>query len=262
MIHSLQPRVRGLILDMDGVIWRSNQPIGNLAFLFQQMKDAQLGVMLATNNATLSIEQYLAKLQGFGIQLEPWQIINSGQATAYRMSQDFPQGGSVYLVGENGIATALAERGFSLSDQDDIVAVVVGLDRNITYEKLKHATLAIRRGIPFYGTNPDPTFPAPEGLLPGAGSIITTVQTASGVAPVIAGKPFPAMFNLALERMGLKPEETLCVGDRLDTDIAGGQRVGCRTAVVLTGVSTLEEAQAWMPAPDLIAPDLTTLLMD
>ncbi|HVN54013.1 MAG TPA: HAD-IIA family hydrolase [Anaerolineaceae bacterium] len=262
MIHSLRPPVCGLILDMDGVLWRSNQPIGNLENLFQNIKDSGLKVVLATNNATLSIEQYLAKLEGFGVRLEPWQIINSGQATAYRMSQDFPRGGPVYLVGENGIATALAERGFTLSDQDDIIAVVVGLDRRITYEKLKHATLAVRRGIPFYGTNPDVTFPAPEGLIPGAGSIIATVQTASSVTPVIAGKPFPAMFNLALERMGLKPGETLCVGDRLDTDIAGGQRVGCRTAVVLTGVTTHEEAQAWSPPPDLIAPDLTALIID
>jgi 4-nitrophenyl phosphatase len=118
----------------------------------------------------------------------------------------------------------------------------------------------IRKGLPFIGTNPDVTFPSADGITPGAGAILAALQAASGVAPEIAGKPERPMYDQALARLGTRPEETISVGDRLETDIDGGQRLGLRTALVLSGISTREEAQAWQPRPDLIAEDLTQLL--
>jgi 4-nitrophenyl phosphatase len=136
----------------------------------------------------------------------------------------------------------------------------MGIDRNITFQKAAEATLLVRRGIPFYVTNTDKTFPTPRGEIPGAGSWISIITTATDVQPIVAGKPFPFLMNLSLEKLGTKAEETLVVGDRLETDIAAGQAVGCPTALVLSGVSTKAQAEAWTPKIDLIAADLATLI--
>jgi 4-nitrophenyl phosphatase len=114
--------------------------------------------------------------------------------------------------------------------------------------------------VPFYGTNPDATYPTPEGLAPGAGTIIGAIEIASGVKAHLMGKPSPDMYRIAIERLGTSPTETLVIGDRLDTDITGGQAAGCLTGLVLTGVSTLADALNFTPRPDLIAEDLTNLL--
>ncbi|MEW6179571.1 MAG: HAD-IIA family hydrolase [Chloroflexota bacterium] len=259
MLLERLPQIKALILDMDGVLWRGKQPIGDLASIFSKITALGLKYTFATNNAVGTIGQYVQKLRDFGVQVTPQQVINSPMAVAHHLKQMYPQGGSVFLIGEAGLVEALQETGFSHSD-DGVVAVVAGLDRQFTYEKLRKASLLIQKGIPFIGTNPDKTFPSPEGLTPGAGSILAAIETASGVSPQIMGKPYPHLFNLALQRMGTKPEETLVVGDRLDTDILGGQNTACKTALVLTGVTSLEEALAWQPQPDLIADSLASLV--
>jgi 4-nitrophenyl phosphatase len=253
------PPIRALILDMDGVIWRGDQPLGDLPGIFDQINQRGLKVILATNNATLSVDQYLNKLVGFGVQLEKWQVINSAQATGHYLKQKFPQGGHVFIVGENGLREALSESGFDQADSD-VLAVVTGLDRSLSYEKLNKATKLIRSGAVFIGTNPDPTFPEKDGIAPGTGSILALLEAASEVKPIIIGKPAPEMYRIALDRMQVEPLETLVIGDRLKTDIAGGQALGCRTGLVLTGVTSKADAQTWEPAPDLIAKDLTTLI--
>jgi 4-nitrophenyl phosphatase len=256
--------IKALILDMDGVLWRDSTPIGNLPRIFERIRERGLEVALATNNATRTVDEHLEKLSGFGVKLEPWQIISSAIAAADLLVKRFPQGGAVFIVGENGIQRSLEEKGFTpIIDPDDDtppVAVVSGIDRQVSYQKLRRATLHIRAGAPFYGTNPDKTFPTPEGLVPGAGSILAAIEAATGVEPVICGKPKPAMMYMALERLGAQPEETLVVGDRLETDIAAGQAAGCKTALVLSGVSTREQAQAWQPAVDTIVENLQYLV--
>lgn len=251
--------IRALILDMDGVLWKSTQAIGNLPGIFTQISSQGWRVALATNNATLSVDQYLAKLQGFGVSLEAWQIVNSSQAAAHYLKQKHPQGGSVYIVGEEGLILTLESSGFHL-DTRDVLAVVAGMDRGLTFEKLRIATLLIRSGAPFIGTNPDRTFPTPEGQVPGAGSILAALETATDTSPVIVGKPSPEMYRVALERLGATPDQTLVVGDRLETDIAGAQALGCLTGLVLSGVTSPAAARAWSPAPDFIAEDLSRLL--
>jgi len=134
------------------------------------------------------------------------------------------------------------------------------MERHLTYERLKTGTLLLRKGVPFIGTNPDRTFPTPEGLIPGAGSILAALSTASGVEPLIAGKPQPTMYQIALQRFRLAPDQVMVVGDRPETDIAGAQALGCHSALVLSGVTTAELALQWRPAPDFIADDLTCLL--
>ncbi len=167
------------------------------------------------------------------------------------------------MIGEDGLRIPLEERGFeilSLEGAPQAEVVVMGLDRDINFQKAVEAALLVRRGIPFYATNPDKTFPTPRGLIPGAGAWYSVVTIATGVEPIVAGKPFPFLMELSMEKLGATNEETLVVGDRIDTDIAGGQAVGCPTALVLTGVSTREQGENWMPKIELIADDLATLI--
>ncbi len=264
MIEQLSPAVRGLILDGDGVLWKDMAPIGDLGRIFERIGQQGLKAVLATNNATMTVDQYLQKLAGFGAKLDAAQIVTSAHATAAVLNKDFPDKGPVYVIGETGLMESLCEAGFkAINDPDDgtpVVAVVAGFDRSFTYQKLQRAMWHVRAGAKFYGTNPDATFPTPAGLVPGAGSLIAALQAATGITPVIIGKPAPSMFSLCAERMQLGMPDILVVGDRLETDIAGGQRVGARTALVLSGVSTAEQAQRWEPKPDLIAKDLTTLI--
>jgi 4-nitrophenyl phosphatase len=254
-------KIRALILDMDGVLWRSNQPIGDLHTIFSDIEELGWKVVLATNNATKSIEQFLGKLGSFGVNLEYWQVINSAQATAHYLSQLHPEGGPTYIVGEPGLVDILEAKGFKHSEEKPI-AVVVALDHSINYEKLRTATLLIRSGVPFIGTNPDRTFPTPDGQVPGAGSILAAIEAATDIQPLVIGKPNPAMYQFALERMGTTPVETLVVGDRLETDIAGAQNLGSPCALVLSGVSSEEAAWAWEPSPDIIANNLTDVIRE
>jgi 4-nitrophenyl phosphatase len=252
-------RIQSLILDMDGVLWRDNEPLGDLPFLFNRINALGLRTILATNNSTRTVDQYLDKITGFGVHLQPWQIVTSSQAVANLLSDRFPGGGKVYVVGEQALIDTLRDSGFIYSDSG-VLAVIAGMDRSITYQKLQTATRLIRNGAPFIATNPDRTFPTPEGLAPGAGAIIAAIQTAADVKPEIAGKPFPAMYQLAIQRLKTLPEQTLVVGDRPETDIIGGQQLGCKTALVLSGVTNREQANAWMPAPDLVVDHLTQLI--
>ncbi len=252
--------IRAVILDMDGVLWRGNEPIGDLPTIFTEFDRRGWKVALATNNATRSPEQYREKLAELGVRVNTDQIINSAQAAAHLLKQRYPQGAPVYIIGEEGVIGILSEAGFH-QQADRAKAVVVAMDRALTYDKLRIATLLIRAGAPFIGTNPDRTFPLPDGLVPGAGAIIAAVEAATDVTATIAGKPSPEMYKVAMERMGTQPDETLIVGDRLETDIAGGQALRCPTALVLSGVTFPDKAFAWKPAPDYITKDLGELLV-
>jgi len=251
--------IKALILDMDGVLWRENEPIGDLRKTFAGFEQAGLKVVMATNNATRSPKGYVEKLANFNVKVREDQIINSSIGVAYLLKTRFPQGGPVFMIGEIGLAEALQDAGFYHSEETAL-AVIGSMDRGINFAKLKQATLFVRKGVPFYFTNPDRTFPTPEGLIPGAGSILAALQASTDLTPTIAGKPATTLFDFAFERLGVKPEETLVVGDRLETDILGGQRAGCPVALVLSGIASREEGEKWSPRPDLILNELGDLL--
>ncbi len=251
--------IRALILDMDGVLWKGNQPIGDLPRIFAQISQLGCKVIFATNNATRTAREYVEVLAAFGVPAEPWQILTSATGVTHYLCRQFPHGGPVYIVGEKGVVEACAENGFYEADQD-VLAVIAGFDRQLTYDKLRIATLLLHKGVPFIGTNPDVTFPTPEGLVPGAGSILAALTAASGVQPIIVGKPQPVIYQVALERLALSPSQVLVVGDRPETDIIGAQQIGCPTALVLSGVTDPAKAAQWKPAPNLIADDLSSVL--
>jgi 4-nitrophenyl phosphatase len=255
--------IKSLILDMDGVLWKADAPIGDLPVIFDLIDQKGLKVAFATNNGTRTPEQYVERMLGFGVSIEPWQVVTSSQGVAHMLSQRFPGGGKVYVIGEVGLERALQEKGFkllSVQGESDILAVVMGIDRNINFTKVSEAALLIRSGVPFYATNPDRTFPTPRGEIPGAGAWISVLITATGIEPIYAGKPSPYLLELARQRLGTEKEETLVVGDRLETDIAGGQVAGCPVALVLSGVSGKKQAKKWLPAINIIAQDLSSLI--
>lgn len=254
--------IKGLIIDMDGVLWRDMEPIGDLPVLFEKMRRKGLKVILATNNATRTVEEYLQKLAGFGVHLDYDQVITSSQAAGIYLKQRYPDGARAFVIGQPSLVRTLESYGVKIvdSDREDIQVVVASLDYDLSYEKLKLGSLLIQAGCEFIGTNPDATYPTPDGLMPGAGTVIGAIEIASGKKAKMMGKPHPILYEIALDRISLKPEETLAVGDRLETDILGAQAAGIHTALVLTGVSTLAQAHAFNPPPEIIVEDLTELV--
>jgi 4-nitrophenyl phosphatase len=259
----LPPTIKSLILDMDGVLWKEFAPIGDLPAIFDRINERGLKVVFATNNGTQTPAQYVARMANLGMKVETWQVITSALVVVNILKQKFPSGGPVFAIGGDGVMAALREGGFevlSTENAKNAEAVVMGLDLHINFEKILEASLLVTSGTPFYATNPDKTFPTPRGEIPGAGAWISVIVTATGVQPVFAGKPSPYIFDLARHRLGTTKEETLVVGDRLETDIAGGQGAGCPVALVLSGVSSLAQARKWKPHVNLIARNLAHLI--
>ena len=255
--------ITALILDMDGVLWKADAPIGDLPTTFERIQARGLKVAFATNNGTQTPEQYVERLARLGVNIEPWQVVTSALGIANLLKERLPSGSPIFVVGGTGVMTALRESGFELLSAKaarSAHAVVMGIDPEINFEKMSEAALLVRSGVTFYATNPDKTFPTPRGQIPGAGAWIAVIVTATGVNPIYAGKPAPYLLELARTRLGTAKEQTLVVGDRLETDIAGGQAAGMPTALVLSGVSTREQAEKWLPKVDLVVNDLTALI--
>jgi 4-nitrophenyl phosphatase len=254
--------IKGLIIDMDGVLWRDNSPIGNLVALFEGIKALGLKFILATNNASRTVEEYHAKLNSFDVTLEEWQVINVAQATGIFLKDKYPEGVRAYVVGQPSLKKTLESYGVELVDEShpNIDVVVASIDFEVNYQKLKHASLLIQAGAEFIGTNPDVTFPTPEGFIPGSGTVIGAIEIASGTKAKMIGKPHPLLYEMALKRLSLAPDEVLAVGDRLETDIAGAQAAGIHTAQVLTGVSTRSQGEAFRPVPEIIIDNFSELI--
>ena len=249
--------IKHLIIDMDGVLYRGDEPMPCLGEFIAFLRQRPIPFILATNNSTRTPEEYANKLAHMGVTVSPDEILVSGQATARFLAREYPRGTRVHVFGMPALRQALADEGFVLADED-VPLVVASMDRAVTYEKLKRATLLIRRGARFIATNLDPTNPSEEGLIPGTGSMIAALEAASGVKPTAIGKPEPTMYQLAMEQMGARPETTAAIGDRADTDILGGKRAGLTTICVLSGSSNRSEAEAY--GSDMIFYDIAHLL--
>ena len=250
--------LRNLIIDMDGVLYRGDEPIPGMRRFIEFLRQREIGFVLATNNATRTPQQFVEKLARMGVTIYADEVLTSALATADYLAGIAPPGTRVFVIGEDGLRTALRDAGFELV-VDNAEYVVAGMDFSICYERLRDATLHIRAGARFVGTNPDRTFPSELGIVPGAGSIMAFLETATGVTPTIIGKPETAMMEQALVHMGAQTATTAVVGDRLETDILAGQRAGLATLAVLSGVTDralLAESQI---QPDLVFDDVAHL---
>ncbi len=249
--------IRHLLIDMDGVLYRGNSPMPRLGEFMDYLRRAPVPFMLITNNSTRTPEQYAGKLAGMGVQISPGEVLTSGQATARFLARDYRPGTRVHVFGQDSLRQAIEAEGFVLADQD-VEIVVASMDRQVTYEKLKVAALLIRGGARFVATNLDPTSPGEEGMLPGTGSLIAALATASETTPVAVGKPELAMYQLALDALGAPAATTAILGDRVDTDLEGGRRAGCKTIGVLSGSSSRAEMEDF--GPDFLFEDIAALL--
>lgn len=259
-------KIEKLILDMDGVLWRGETPMPGLNAFFETLNEIGIDYVLATNNATKVAAQYVEKLKRFGVEVRADQILTSAEATAAYLRSRYPAGTSAYVVGEEGLRQAMLAKEFELLAADGFVGtgvqaelVVVGFTRQVCYPQLASAAHLIHQGSRFVGTNPDVTFPSEVGPLPGAGSLLAFVEAATGVEPLIVGKPSPAIFHEALERLGGTPEATAMVGDRLETDIRGAQTAGLHTILLLSGVTDREKATQSNIQSDLVCENIVEL---
>lgn len=247
-----------ILLDMDGVLWHGSKPLLDIQFLFDQIRRYGLQPYCVTNNSTRPVQYHLERMSEFGVDLDHSQILTSAESTALFLERKFPEHGDVFVIGEVGIKEALIKKGFRLlkgGEDGSARAVVVGLDRNFSYQDFDLAVRYLQGGAFLIGTNPDATIPTPNGFAPGAGALIRGIEVSSGRKAHIVGKPHSGLYLEALERAGSLPEQTLMIGDRLETDIQGAQQVGLRTALVLSGITTMKQAQSWEPRPDIIAED-------
>jgi 4-nitrophenyl phosphatase len=256
---SILSPIRHVIIDMDGVLWRGDEPLPGLREFFAFMDRQGIAYTLATNNASQRPDQFAERLASFGVDVSLESILTSALVVAAYLDDVAPAGSPVYVIGEDGLDHALRDRGFTITDEE-AEYVVVGWDRTLSWEKLCTATYFIHRGAKFVGTNPDVTFPTEWGPAPGNGATLAALEAATGISPVVTGKPASQMYEEGLRRMDATPETTAMIGDRVDTDIAGAADVGLMTVLTLSGISKEEDVRTSSVRPDLVCDDLEELL--
>ena len=241
------------VLDLDGVLWRGNKPIGGSAEAVAALRAAGHRIGFLTNNSFTAVAELVDKLGSMGVPADEDDICTSAQAAAGLLEP----GSSALVVGGPGVREALVSRGVEVVEEGSADAVVVGFDPTFDYRKLTAAFQAVRDGARLIGTNADPTFPTAKGEIPGGGSIVASVAYATGVTAEIAGKPNEPAARLLAERFG---SISWLIGDRPDTDGAMATAVGTRFGLVLSGVATT--AEGLDPAPAAVASDLATIVAD
>jgi 4-nitrophenyl phosphatase len=255
--------VRGLLIDLDGCVYHGREPIPGGAGLLAEARQRGVKFVLVTNNSTASPELVVERLRGMRIDVEPHEILTSAQAAASYIKLHAAPGACVRIIGEAGLYQAAEGEGLSIVEDGELQAdwVIAGLDRAFTYAKLASATRDILAGARFVATNADALLPIEGGeVMPGAGTIVAAIQTATAVKPVVLGKPEAGLFQIGLQRLGgLAPTEAVMIGDRLDTDVVGGHRAGLRAILVLSGVTTRAQADAALERPDAVVADLASV---
>ena len=253
--EGVTPVYKGYLIDLDGTMYRGEERIEEASDFIKALQERNLPYLFVTNNSTRKPEQVADKLVQFDIPAAPEQVFTTSMATA-NFIYERKQNASVYMIGEEGLRDALVEKGFTLADSNPDF-VVVGLDREVTYEKLAKACLAVRNGATFISTNGDIAIPTERGLLPGNGSLTSVVTVSTTVNPIFIGKPESIIMEQALKVLGTTKEETLMVGDNYDTDILAGMNAGMDTLLVHTGVTSVEKLTEYEMQPTHVVHSLT-----
>lgn len=246
---------QGYLLDLDGTIYRGKAIIPAGKRFVERLQAAKIPHLFVTNNSTKKPEVVQQRLaQEFGIETTAEHIYTASLATVDYLRAT-GRGNKVYAIGEAGLVDVLLEAGFEWSEEEPDF-VVIGLDSEVSYAKLKSATLAIQRGALFIGTNPDKNLPTDEGLLPGAGAFLALIETATKKKPIIIGKPYAPIMEKAVARIGLTKEQVVMVGDNYETDIQAGIQNGLDTLLVLSGYTRPEEVPHLPVAPTHVVQSL------
>ncbi|MEK3940519.1 MULTISPECIES: TIGR01457 family HAD-type hydrolase [Bacillus] len=248
-------KYKGYLIDLDGTMYKGTEKIEEAGQFVQKLNELNIPYLFVTNNSSRTPKQVAEKLVSFDIPATEEQVFTTSMATANYIAEQ-KKDASVYVIGEEGIKQAIEEKGLMFG-QEDADFVVVGIDRDITYEKFAVGAIAIRQGAQFVSTNGDIAIPTERGLLPGNGSLTSVLTVTTTVQPTFIGKPESIIMEQAMRVLGTDLSETLMVGDNYDTDIMAGMNAGMDTLLVHTGVTTKELLQKYDKQPTYVIDSLS-----
>lgn len=239
---------------MDGVIYSGTRLIPGAANFIAKLRNNHIPYRFLTNNSQRARRDVALKLRRLGIEAEPDDVFTCAMATA-RFLASQKAGGTAYVIGENGLANALHVNGYTVVD-DDADYVVVGEGRTLTFEMIERGVRLVERGARLIATNLDPSCPTESGIRPGCGAIVAMIEKATGVKAFSVGKPSPVMMRAARKEMGLSSEQTVMVGDTMETDILGAVQLGYRSVLVLSGGTKREDLTKFAYQPDIVVENI------
>ena len=261
-LSPLALRYDQFILDLDGCVWIGEEPTPGAVEALDAVRQAGKGIAYATNDPRSATEDYVARLWKIGAKASLRDVVTVGGAVQHLLA-DTRSGRTAFVIGTPALRSHVENAGLKVLNGTDLASraevVVVGGTEQLTYDDLRYAALAVRRGADFLATARDPTYPQPDGLWPGTGAILAAVEVASERRAQTVGKPEPQLMLTALDRLG--EGRTLAVGDRVDTDLAAAAAAGLDSALVLSGGARREDAEGLDPAPVAVAETLAALLV-
>lgn len=240
------------ICDMDGVLYHGNRLLPGVREFVAWLEKEGKKYLFLTNSSERSPRELKEKLGRLGIEVAPDVFYTSALATAGFLASQCP-GGSAYVIGESGLTNALYDAGYSMNDVDPDY-VVVGETRAYSYDKITHAVSLVRKGARLIGTNPDLVGPVESGIVPATKALIAPIELATGVGAYFVGKPNPLIMRQGLKRVGCRREDTVIIGDRMDTDIVAGVEAEIETVLVLTGVTSADQVASYPYRPRFVLP--------
>jgi NagD protein len=249
-----EPTMPGYLIDMDGVIYRGGELIEGADRFIAELQSQDVPFLFLTNNSQRTRRDVAKKIERLGIRVSESHVYTCAMATARFLASQKPNG-TAYVIGEGGLLTALHKNGFSIVDKDPDY-VVVGEGRSLNFEMAEQALRMILGGAKLVATNMDPNCPTQNGLRPGCGAVVAMLEAASGVKAFSVGKPSPIMLRAARKEMGLSTDETVVIGDTMETDILGGTQLEYKTILVLSGSTSEKDLRNYAYQPDLIVPSL------
>lgn len=248
----------GFLIDMDGVLYRGSELIRGADVFVNQLRRRGIPFRFLTNNSQRTRRDVVAKLSRMGVQVEEEHVFTCAMATARFLAAQKP-GGTAYVIGEGGLLTALHQNGYAVVDHDPDF-VVVGEGRTFNLEMVETAVRMILGGAKLIATNPDPNCPTANGVRPGCGAMVAMLETATGVTAFSVGKPSPVMMRAARKELGLSTDQTVMIGDTMETDILGGVQLGLHTVLVLSGGTTRADLGRYAYSPNLIVDSIADLV--
>jgi NagD protein len=250
--------MHGYLIDMDGVIYRGNELIRGADRFIHDLRSADVPFLFLTNNSQRTRRDVVTKLRRLGVEAEEEHVFTCAMATARFLARQKPNG-TAYVIGEGGLLNALHSNGYSVVDRDPDY-VVVGEGRTLNFEMVEAALGMIRGGARLVATNPDPNCPTADGgMRPGCGATVAMLEAAAGVKAFSVGKPSPVMLRAARKELGLTTDQTIVIGDTMETDILGGVQLGFKTILVLSGGTRREDLSNYAYRPDRIVASITDL---
>jgi len=247
----------GLLIDMDGVIYRGNQLIPGADRFIQTLMKEQVPFVFLTNNSQRTRRDVQTKLQRMGVDVDEHHIFTCAMATARFLAAKKPSG-TAYVIGEGGLLQAMHRNGFSIVDHSPDF-VVIGEGRTVTLDALENAVNMILDGAKLIATNLDPNCPTPSGTRPGCGATVAYLEAVTGIKAFSVGKPSPIMMRAARKELGLATSQTVMLGDTMETDILGGVQMGYRTVLTLTGGTSRSDLDKYAYGPDIIVESVAEL---